>query len=409
MPRELYVPDFRVLIDGAEMRELRRAITSVSLTTGLEGADRVELVVANQARFWVDDPRLEVRPKDGKQQAFELHLGYLPGELEPMFFGELTGLTASFPSSGMPQLTVTAQDKRHRMKESKRNAMHTTAETKGNKPVPDAQLTTDVARVHGLTVRRDEVGGKLARMVDAAIQLELGGDPDSQQKGSRRQANETDYDLLRRIARESGWEMVVDHTAAGAGKVLRFMQPSGSTRAEVELEYGLSLIDFTPKESVVGQVRSVSTSLKVPATGVRQGVKLEVNDDLTQLTLSVTPDPPAPPRTAKPEDAVVIQEPLTPATAPRRLLGELLTRTNERLTGSGSTVGDPRIKAGTVLSLTGMGLRFGGLYRVTSATHSIDSGGYKTRFDVRKEVGLNGLNTRVQGASPARKPSPKSS
>jgi phage protein D len=100
---------------------------------------------------------------------------------------------------------------------------------------------------------------------------------------------------------------------------------------------------------------------------------------------------------------------LTPATAPRRLLGELLTRTNQRLTGSGSTIGDPRIRAGSVLQLGGMGLRFGGLYRVTSATHTIDGGGYKTKFEVRKEVGLNGLKTQVQGAKPVRKPSKTSS
>ena len=122
MPRDVYVPDFEVRIDGVKIPdELRRVVTSVSLTTGLEGADRVEMVVTNQARFWVDDPRLEVRPKGEKYQPLELHLGYLPGALEPMFFGELTGLTASFPSSGVPQLTVTAQDKRHRMKESKRS------------------------------------------------------------------------------------------------------------------------------------------------------------------------------------------------------------------------------------------------------------------------------------------------
>ena len=98
-------------------------------------------------------------------------------------------------------------------------------------------------------------------------------------------------------------------------------------------------------------------------------------------------------------------EAVGPVTVPRKLLGELLPRLNNRLTGTGSTVGDPAIKAGRVIDLQGLGGQFGGLYRVTSATHTIDGSGYRTSFEVRKEVwfgsiplpkGAAGL-VRVQG------------
>ena len=82
----------------------------------------------------------------------------------------------------------------------------------------------------------------------------------------------------------------------------------------------------------------------------------------------------------------IIEEPVTPVSAPRIIFRELIPRLNQRLTGSGSTVGDPRIRAGAVLQLEGVGEQFGGLYRVTSATHTIDSGGYQTGFEVRKEI-----------------------
>ena len=98
----------------------------------------------------------------------------------------------------------------------------------------------------------------------------------------------------------------------------------------------------------------MSTNLLVPATGKKYGVSLEVNDAQSVLTLKVSTTP-APAQ--KSDGAVVLDEPLTPATAPRRLLGELLTRTNEKLTGSGSTIGDPRIRAGTVIRLTELGVR----------------------------------------------------
>jgi hypothetical protein len=48
--------------------------------------------------------------------------------------------------------------------------------------------------------------------------------------------------------------------------------------------------------------------------------------------------------------------------------------------------------------LEGLGQQFGGLYRVTSATHNIDGGGYRTSFEVRKEVWFGSIPALEQGA-----------
>lgn len=86
-------------------------------------------------------------------------------------------------------------------------------------------------------------------------------------------------------------------------------------------------------------------------------------------------------------------------TTPKEILGELLPRLNNRLTASGSTIGDPRIKASRVINFDGLGEQFGGLYRVTSATHTIDGSGYRTQFDARKEVWFGGGLARPKGLS----------
>ena len=65
---------------------------------------------------------------------------------------------------------------------------------------------------------------------------------------------------------------------------------------------------------------------------------------------------------------------------------ELRNKLNNRLTGTGSAIGDPRIRAGVIMRLEGLGPDFSGNYRVTSASHSIDTGGYRTNFEVRKEI-----------------------
>jgi hypothetical protein len=68
------------------------------------------------------------------------------------------------------------------------------------------------------------------------------------------------------------------------------------------------------------------------------------------------------------------------------ILHELREKLNNRLTGSGTSIGDPRIRAGAVIRLEGLGPDFSNDYRVTSATHTIDGSGYRTSFEVRKEI-----------------------
>ena len=51
-----------------------------------------------------------------------------------------------------------------------------------------------------------------------------------------------------------------------------------------------------------------------------------------------------------------------------------------------------------MLRIEGVGKQFGGLYRVTSATHAIDGGGYQTSFELRKEVWFGSIPLLEQGA-----------
>jgi len=98
------------------------------------------------------------------------------------------------------------------------------------------------------------------------------------------------------------------------------------------------------------------------------------------------------------DGSMELKESLNLRIVPRVLVRELIPRLNERLTASGSTVGDPRILAGSVVRVEGVGEQFGGLYRVTSATHTLDSGGFQTRFDARKDIWFGSIPLTEQGA-----------
>jgi uncharacterized protein len=400
MSHEFYAPDFEVLIGEDRQpipQALRRVITSVSLTTGLEGADRVEMGIANQDLRWLEEPLLAVKVAPEPPTRFELHMGYT-GAVEPLFIGGITGVAASFPSSGMPQLTVTAQDARARLQKGKEAKWHHQSKPNyGNSPKEDKDIVTELAQRHGLEGSFEKPAKGLVALVAAAAGLSA--DPDATQKAVRQQMGESDHDFLRRLARQNGLEMVIDYADPNGGKKLRLFAPPNDQTAALELEYMLSLIEFTPRESSVGQVESVGANVWVPASKKRVGVTLTANPARAELVVQVA-------EVAKADNkdgTVLLNEPLTPATAPGRLVGELMPRLNEKLTGSGSTIGDPRLRAGTIVRLTGLGRRFGGLYRVTSATHTIDPGGYKTRFEVRKELWFNVVPAPAQKALPVRR------
>jgi hypothetical protein len=223
------------------------------------------------------------------------------------------------------------------------------------------------------------------------------------QKNVRKQEGESDYVFLQRIAKENGWELVVDHTGPLGGLQLRFLSPLDHLAPDVTLKYGRSLIEFTPRLTKVGEIVSVSAFVWIAQLKTNFTVTVGWNWDRMALDLKVSPA--FTPMGGAPSH-VVLDDPVTLASAPRTVLSELIPRLNRRLTASGSCIGDPRIRAGSVLRIEGVGESLGGLYRVVSATHSLDGSGYRTSFDLRKEIWFGSIPAPQQGAVPVRASAP---
>ena len=396
-----YAPEFQVRInDQMVPAALRASITSASYQAGLEGADRVELSIANENLRWLDHPLLKLDNK------LALSMGYAPGLLRQHFVGEIVALSPTFPASGSPMITVSAQDLRHRMQRgNKVRWFAIPIECLGNFPIPDVAVASMVSGENLMEPIVDPIGAALSVIIggaEAAATFAFGS-PDAQQKMIRRQGGESDYDFLRRLCAENGWEMVMDHQGPLGGRRLHFLSLiDSSLTPPVTLRYGQSLIDFTPRISNVGQVAQVAVSFWVSALDLEFTVAAGWDWDRSALTLDIIPGYGAPElavgKDANKNPIMVLNEPLSSKTAPRVLVSKLLAKLNNRLTGSGRCVGDPRIQASTVMRLEGVGKQFGGLYRVTSATYSIDGGGYQTSFELRKEVWFGSIPLLEQGA-----------
>jgi hypothetical protein len=388
-----YAPMFTVRLDGEPLPvAMRAAITSMRYQDGLEGADRVELVLSNEGLQWLDHPLLQT------DIGLELALGYAPDPMQTVFVGEVTGIETTFPSGGVPTVTVVAHDFLQRLTVgSKERAFALSIPCIGKFPLPDPQVAELVTATNLLIPAVDPVGAAvsfLTLLVAYAI------DPLEAKRSIRIQQGESDFEFLSGLAKQNGWELYIDHEQEPRGYVLRFQFLLQDYRPSVVLRWGESLVDFSPRTSTVGQVAAISTRIWISAIKTEIVVVLGWDYDRAAFDLQVFPGIGDIESVLGPEQArgTFRVDAIGPATAPRTILGELLPRLNSRQTASGTAVGDPEIKSGRVVDFEGLGDRFGGLYRITSCTHTIDSGGYRTTFEARKEVWFGSI-PRPNGAA----------
>ncbi len=398
-----FAPDFRLELGGDPIPAgLRAAISQVSLTSALDGADRVEITIANQYLQWTDLRQLRVG------SSVKLWLGYNPGDFTQMFVGDVVSAEATFPADGCPMLTVAAQDRMIRLADRHQSRWYAVPiPTIGTTAIPDAAIAPLLALENGFLPILDPLGATLSVLIYGVTLAVSIGDCAEMQKMVRRQENESDLEFLKVLARENGWDLFVDHSGSTGGYKLRFLSPEGELSPVRTYHYGSSLVEWMPRVTSVGVLASITAYLRVSAIKTVFAVTVGYDWDNASLDISVTPavlsslpspDPTGSTRLSGGENHLVLGENLTLFTAPRRILGTLVPSLNNRLTGSGTVVGEPALQAGKVVQLEGLGERYGGRYRITTATHTIGAGGYTTNFEARKEIWFGSIPATEQGA-----------
>jgi hypothetical protein len=216
--------------------------------------------------------------------------------------------------------------------------------------------------------------------------------PQEAQHSVRVEKGTSDFDFLTQIAKDNGWEVYIDHTLEPKGYVLRFQFLIQDYSPSVTLQWGQSLMDFTPRFTTVGDIWGVTARVWISTLQMEFVIMVNWDYDRACFNLMIYPGlGDIGSILGTNASSAVSIKPTGFPTALRDILTELLPRLNNRLTGTGSTIGNPAIKAGKVINLVGLGSQFSGLYRITSATHTFDSSGYRTNFKVRKEVWFGGI------------------
>jgi hypothetical protein len=397
-----YAPQFRFTLDGDNPPAAMQAcVASINYQDGMEGADRVEITLANPDLQWLDHPLLALDTQ------LRLAVGYAPEPLEEVFLGEITGAEPTFPNNGMPTIKVVAHDFLQRLTHGKIERAFYIKTPLANFPIPDMAVASLVSAENLLIPYPDPVGGVLSALMSVGAYLAAANKKEAQSPVPHQ--NSSDFEFLSGLAKANGWEMYIDHTLDPQGYVLRFQFLVQDYSPSASLKWGASLGEFAPRVTTVGDIGGVSVRIWVAAIKTEFILTAGWDFDRAAFTFSVKPgignlatflDKKATERTIDVGGTGFLE-------APKKILSELLPRLNNRITGTGSTVGDPKLRASRVVDLQGLGETFSGLWRLTSTNHTLDASGYRTSFEARKEVwfgsiptpkGLAGL-ARVNGQS----------
>ncbi len=362
---DFYVPAFEVMLGTRKMpQDVVLDVTQVSFKNSLTEIDSFEITLSNlwdhaTSSFKYSDSELFDPPKK-----VTISMGYLGQTgLIPMITGEITGLRPTFPESGQSTLTVSGQHLLHRLTRRKQ-------ESDTYERMTDSQMARRIAGRLNMTLKIDETAS--GREVENAYVL---------------QNNQYDIVFLLERARRLGYEVFVVESQDSRNREneLHFKPSDSVQRKSYILTYGETLISFTPTLTTANQVEKVTVQgwdrrRKQPITGQATRQELQTNGVGQKGRQNAINN------AVQGYEEVITDKPVRDNAEAKQLARQTLENIAKDLVrGSGSTIGLPLLRAGTVVQLGGMGVRFSGRYFVTGTTHTIGDGGYTTQFECRRE------------------------
>jgi uncharacterized protein len=380
---DFYVPAFEVKVKGQSLaREVIRDVLSVSYTDSLDKLDSCQITLNNwdaeKRDFKYSDP--QTTPVNFDPGAIiELYMGYYDrGGLTLMLRGQVVSLEPDFPAGGQPTLQIRALNQLYKL--------HFSTETQVYENMTDTQIAQAVV---------DKI------VQDQNQQHSSAGTPPMNLSLETRPANLTieqphtyqvinnEYPIiyLMERARHNGYDIYIEETGSNGSSAskLHFHPPDHSLPVVYELVWGKSLISFKPTLRTRNQVAKVTVRGWDPVQ--KQEIVGEATwDDLEFRGLPSTGDMSAVDSALAGSEEVIADEPIESEEEARQKALDHLTRmAKDLVTGSGTIVGLPELRAGSVVYIRNLGSRFSGRYRVTSSTHSMGDSGYTTQFQARME------------------------
>ncbi len=344
-------PEFEISVNGSPLP--RAALADLIRLSVLDDVDApgmfaITLVAWDTAEMkakWIDDALFQ------EGNAVEVAFGYRDHTIK-MFSGEITGLEPDFPEGQPPTLTVRGHDRRHRLMRARRTKSYTL--------VKDSDIASQIASGAGLNPVVTDSGVTLPYVL---------------------QHNQTDLEFLTMRARRLAFEVAV------RDRDLIFRPRKTDGDAAFTLHREIELLSFNPRLSTLGQVTRAEVRGWDPATKKEIVGSAQVGDEAPLLAGSSSGPSSAQRAFSAAASARVdmpVQSQEEADAIARHGYAEMALR---YVRAEGVCIGEPRLQAGIVVALDGLGTRFSGPYYVTSVEHAFGpKKGFRTLFSARRNA-----------------------
>ena len=356
-----FTPAFQVSVNGSNLEaDISKNLQQVQVVKSKpDEHDTFSLTIVNSPpkMRWTHTHDAELF-REGNTVAIKM--GYAD-DLQDLMEGEITGINPTFPESGLPTVEVKGQSRLH--------WLHGDHKTRTFQNMTDKQIAEKLAQEACLEVKAE----------DTQVQYDYVMQP-----------NQTDLQFLRARAKLIHFEVLVEKKTLIFRKA-KETDPKIYTLVWAPVQQGLltgpntlPLKSFSPNMDVFKQVSQVQhrawdyNSKQVIVGQADAG-------DITKMGGTQSGGEVRASAFRKPRQQVRVR---TPAASQGELDQGTKAAYHESamnlISGSGTTIGVPDLRSGSVVDLQGLGPRFSGQYYIDEATHTIGSNGYDVSFKVRR-------------------------
>lgn len=340
------VSHFKVKINGSYISdEMLNSIYEVVVESTLQLPDMFVLRLYDDELQWVDDSSLT------PGATVDIEFSKPDNDMtESVISGEITAVEPVFTPDWTVQLEVRGYTKAHRMSRGAKNKIFT-----------NVKISDVVSKVVSSS------GAGLSASVDSTSQVY----PLIFQDG------QSDLAFLYELAASIGYQIYVE-------KNTLYFKSSSNARGDINLVWGAELISFRPRLSVAGQVDKVTVRGWDPEK--KSAIIGQATSSSTAPEISIAGSGGGAVAKSKlaAADGVVTRRPVVSQAEANTVAQAVInTRNDKFVEAEGEAAGNPALKAGVKVNLTGLGNRFSGKYKLTSATHIFRAdGAYTTRFKI---------------------------
>ena len=349
---ETLTPEFGVHINGSKksIDAITADLISIQVLDDVDAMSMFALTVSawNSAESkvkWIDDKLFQ------EGNPIKITMGY-HNHLETLFIGEITGLEPYFPEGRTPILTVRGYDRRHRLMRQRK--------TRSYVNLKDSAIANQLAREATLQAETEDTGVVLPYVL---------------------QHNQTDYEFLIGRARRIDYELVVnDRTLVFRPRKIQ-NQPTLTLRRDIEL------LEFRPRMTTMNQVEEFTVRGWNPKDKKEIVARSSAGEEPRKMGGTASGPTNVGNRFSN-TGGIQVTEPVQSQEEADQLAKQALAEVAlGYIRAEGLCIGDPRLRAGTVVKVEGLGDRFSGPYYVCSAEHRFSkSKGYHTGIVTRRNA-----------------------